>query len=335
MASRVFHRILILTALVVMIFSAWAGAQEHHDAAVVTEHIADSLTAEHAGDTTLAQDTSSAAIIHDSTTAGHDTEHGAATHDEGAHEGEHHESTPHLPSLVGLLTGSHGFWYDWVNVIYAFFVAIILCIIAIRVYAKRQMIPGPFQNAVEMLVETLYNFFQSILGKEARHFAPFLGTLFFYILFMNWMGLIPLGHSPSTSLNITVSLAVIVFLYAQWTGIRRLGILGYIDHLAGTPRNAVAWAMVPLMFPLHIIGELAKPMSLSLRLFGNITGEDVLIAVFVGFGVAIVSFLPVGIPLQFPFIFLALLLSAVQALVFTLLSTIYILLMLPHEEHEH
>jgi F-type H+-transporting ATPase subunit a len=95
--------------------------------------------------------------------------------------------------------------------------------------------------------------------------------------------------------------------------------------------------MVPLMFPLHIIGELAKPMSLSLRLFGNITGEDTLIAVFVGMGIAITPFISdfVGIPLQTPFYFLGILLSAVQALVFTLLSTIYILLMLPHEEHEH
>ena len=89
------------------------------------------------------------------------------------------------------------------------------------------------------------------------------------------------------------------------------------------------------MFPLHIIGELAKPLSLSLRLFGNITGEDVLIAVFVGLGVAILSFSPVGLPLQTPFYFLGLLLSTMQALVFTFLSSIYILMMLPHEEHAH
>jgi len=103
--------------------------------------------------------------------------------------------------------------------------------------------------------------------------------------------------------------------------------------MAGSPGDVVTWCMVPLMFPLHVIGELAKPLSLSLRLFGNITGEDVLIAVFVGLGVSILSFSPVGIPLQLPFYFLGLILSTVQALVFALLSTIYILLMLPHEEH--
>jgi len=265
--------------------------------------------------------------------------------DAGAHGGEHggehegdHGGMAHLPSLIHVIAkyvGGPDWMVAWINVIYAFAIALFLCIVAGRVYAKRQMIPGPLQNFVEMLVEGMYNFIYSILGKDAKQYTPFLGTLFFYILAMNWVGLIPLGHSPSTSLDITVSLAVLVFLYAQWTGMRRLGIVGYLDHLAGEPRNAVTWAMVPLMFPLHIIGELAKPLSLSLRLFGNITGEDVLIAVFVGMGISILAFSPVGIPLQFPFYFLGLLLSAVQALVFSLLSTIYILLMLPHhEEHE-
>lgn len=264
-------------------------------------------------------------------TASGGEEHAAETHGEA--EGAHHEGPPHLPSLVGLITGNHGPAYDWVNIIYAFAVAIFMCLVAVTVYRKRQMIPGPFQNAIEMMVEGMYNFLESILGKDAKKYTPFLGTLFFYILINNWIGLVPLGHSPSTSLNITASMAIMVFLYVQYTGMRRLGIIGYLDHMAGTPRDAVTWGMVIIMFPLHLIGEFAKPLSLSLRLFGNITGEDVLIAVFVGFGVAILAFSPVGIPLQFPFYFLALLLSTVQALVFTLLSTIYILLMLPHEEH--
>jgi len=268
------------------------------------------------------------------------TEHGAgdAAHG-GGDDGGHHDGPPHLPSLVGMLTGGHGFWYEWVNVIYAFFIAVVLCVIAVRVYAKREMIPGPFQNAIEMIVEGFLNFFSSILGEEhGRKYTPFLGTLFIYILFMNWIGLIPLGHSPSTSWSITASLAIIVFLYVQFIGIQKNGLIGYLDHLAGQPRNALGWGMVILMFPLHIIGELAKPLSLSLRLFGNITGEDVLIAVFVGLGIGMLSFInsPIGVPLQFPFILLGLLLSTVQALVFALLSTIYILLMLPHEEeHEH
>lgn len=242
---------------------------------------------------------------------------------------------PHLPNLVALVFGPDSAAEHWVNVIYAFAVGVTLSAIAMRVHAKRQMIPGKLQNAVEMLVEWMYNFIESILGAEAKKYVPYLGSLFFYILLMNWIGMVPLGHSPSTSFNITVSLALLTFLYVQWTGISRLGFGGYLHHLAGSPTDATGWAMVILMFPLHIIGELAKPFSLALRLFGNITGEDTLVAVFVGLGIAILAFSPVGLPLQVPFYFLGLLLSTIQALVFTLLSTIYILLMLPHEEHAH
>ena len=98
----------------------------------------------------------------------------------------------------------------------------------------------------------------------------------------------------------------------------------------------IGWILVPLMFPLHVIGELAKPLSLSLRLFGNIFGEDSLIAVFATLGVLAISFLhiPIGVPFQVPFVFLALLTGTIQALVFTLLSTIYFALVLPHEFHE-
>ncbi len=245
------------------------------------------------------------------------------------------EGIPHLPNLVSSIFGEHSVAEEWVNVIFAFLVAIIFSVAAMMVYRRRQMIPGPFQNFMEMLIEGMYNYIYTILGKDTKQYIPFLGTLFFYILAMNWIGMVPLGHSPSTSLTITASLAILVFLYAQYTGLRRLGILGYLHHLAGSPRDVISWVMVPLLFPLHIIGELAKPFSLALRLFGNITGEDTLIAVFVMLGVALLAFSPVGVPLQIPFYFLGLLLSTIQALVFTLLSTIYILLMLPHEEEGH
>lgn len=267
------------------------------------------------------------------TAEGHGGEHAA-----GGHGGEH-AGPPHLPNLVTvlgtLLFGQNSWAAEWVNVIFAFGIGVFLSIFAARVYTKREMIPGKLQNLVEMMVEGMYNFIYSILGEETRKYIPFLGSMFFYILLMNWIGMVPLGHSPSTNLSITASLAILTFLYAQWTGIRRLGIGGYLHHLAGSPNDVISWCMVIIMFPLHIIGELAKPFSLALRLFGNITGEDTLIAVFVMLGVALLSFAPIGVPLQLPFYFLGLLLSTIQALVFTLLSTIYILLMLPHEEHAH
>ncbi|HEX2897723.1 MAG TPA: F0F1 ATP synthase subunit A, partial [candidate division Zixibacteria bacterium] len=149
-------------------------------------------------------------------------------------------------------------------------------------------------------------------------------------------GIIPGGHSPSTSLNTTLSLALLVFLYVQYTGITRLGVVGYLDHMANQPRDTIGWLMAGPMFLLHLFGEfVVKPGSLAFRLCGNITGEDILIAAFVGLGILVSESLfgvNIGLPFNIPFIFLGLLLSTIQALVFTLLSTIYILMMLPHEE---
>ena len=223
-------------------------------------------------------------------------------------------------------------------VFFSLFVALLLSLVAFFATRRRQMIPGPLQNGVEYVVELLYDFVVGILGPHyGPRFVPYLGTLFIYILAMNLFGLIPFMDSPTSSLNVTVGLALCTFLYVQYTGIRELGALGYVDHMAGSPRSAISWCMVPIMLPVHLIGELAKPVSLSCRLFGNVFGEDMLLVAFTSLGVATLSFVhsPVGIPWQFPFLVLALLTSTIQALVFTVLSTIYLLLMLPHEEHGH
>lgn len=258
-------------------------------------------------------------------------------------EGEHTASgVPELPNILHMLYQSFGevfhSWYVWENVVFGFLVLLLFCFVAMRVYAKRDLRnPGKLQNLVEMAVEGLDNFFHTVLGHNAREFVPFLGTLFLYILCMNVMGLIPFFKSPTSSMNITLSLALVVFLYVQYAGIRKQGLFKYIFHLMGEPRDVMGWVLMPLNFPIHILGELAKPVSLSLRLFGNITGEDVLIAAFTGLGIATLAFIhsPVGIPLQVPFYFLAILTSTIQALVFALLAAVYFALMMPHEEEEH
>jgi F-type H+-transporting ATPase subunit a len=189
-----------------------------------------------------------------------------------------------------------------------------------------------------MLVGALYDFVAGILGEtNAKRFVPFLGTLFLYIWAMNLFGLIPFMDSPTSNLNVTVALALVVFIYSQWVGLRGLGLLGWLDHMAGSPRTPISWALVPLMLPIHLLGELAKPISLSCRLFGNVFGEDMLLVAFATLGVTTLAFtgLPFGLPLQLPFLMLALLTGTLQALVFTVLSTIYLLLMLPHEDHGH
>lgn len=257
-----------------------------------------------------------------------------------AHAAGHGESgPPELPNFIQMLAESfHGAFtniYQWENIAFAFIAAIIMCVVALRVYAKREMIPGKLQNFVEMIVEALDNFFHSILGHHARRYTPFLGTLFIYVLIMNWMGLIPFLKAPTSSATITVSLALIVFVRVQSAGFRYLGVKGWLYHLLGQPTSVVTWALSPLFFIIHIFGELIKPVSLSMRLFGNITGEDMLIAAFASIGVLALSFLhlPAGIPFQWPFYFLGLMLSAIQALVFTALSTVYFSMMLPHEGH--
>ena len=101
--------------------------------------------------------------------------------------------------------------------------------------------------------------------------------------------------------------------------------------------DAAGWLLAPLMLPIHLLGELAKPISLSCRLFGNIFGEDMLMVAFATIGISMLAGLhvPFGVPLHAPFFLLALLTSGLQALVFTVLSTIYVLLMLPHDDHGH
>jgi F-type H+-transporting ATPase subunit a len=263
-----------------------------------------------------------------------------------AAKGAHASGAPELPNIITMLSHRYhevplvAFLHRWENVIFAFIVAIGLSLLARFATRRMTMVPGGLQNVFEMIVQALDDFFAGILGPEGRRFTPFLGTLFIYIWCMNMFGLVPGMMSPTggpNGINTTIGLAVCVFLYVQYAGIRKQGITGYIDHMMGTPRSVIQWVLVPLNLPVHIIGEFAKPLSLSLRLFGNITGEDVLLAAFVGLGVTATAFLhlPFGLPLQLPFIFLALLTGTIQALVFTLLSTVYFSMMVSgHEEHE-
>ncbi len=275
------------------------------------------------------------------------TETHAAEGEHAAAAGEHAEAEgPKMfDNVLGVvIKANHGkpwanFLHHFEYVIYAMVVAVILSIIFITAARNPQMVPGPLQNVIEAAVEAAYNFFVGILGpKYGPRFVPFLGTLFIYIWAMNFFGTIPMMHSPTANLNITVAMALTVFGYVQFTAFKELGFMGWLDHMAGSPRSAIGWALVPLMMPVHLIGELAKPISLSCRLFGNIFGEDMLLVGFATLGITALSsmHMPFGLPLQLPFMFLGVLITQpVQALVFTMLSTVYFLLMLPHGDHGH
>ncbi len=257
---------------------------------------------------------------------------------EGVQYAEHGESTEsgqlHIPNLLTFINESFAHHYQ--VIFFALLMALFMIICGFILYRKRQLIPGPFQNFVEMLFEWLYDMVYAMLGEETDRYMPFLATLFIYIWFMNLMGLIPLLTSPTSAINATGGLALTVFLYVQFTAITRLGPLKYLHHLAGEPNSGVTWGLVIINLPLHIVGEFVKPVSLALRLFGNILGEDILIAAMLSLGITFLALFgsPVGFPFQVPFYFLAMLTSTIQALVFTMLSTSYIMMVVPHHE-EH
>jgi F-type H+-transporting ATPase subunit a len=147
------------------------------------------------------------------------------------------------------------------------------------------------------------------MGPKGVRFIPLIGTLGLFILFSNLLGLVPGFLPPTDNINITAGCAIIVFFSTHIFGFLENG-LGYLKHFVG-PK----WWLAPIMIPIEIIGQLARPLSLSLRLFGNITGDHLVLAIFSGL-----------IPLVIPVfaLFLGVFVSIIQALVFILLSMMYI-----------
>ena len=258
----------------------------------------------------------------------------------------HHATAPAPPEVGNLVTllnswfpnghVSH-FLHQWENPFFSLCAAFFILFLFSMAISKKKLVPNRFQSFAEVVMEFLDGLVCGIIGPRGRKYTPFIATLFIYIWVQNMFGIVPFMKAPTSSINTTVSLAVSVFIYVQFIGITQNGLGGYVHHLMGSPQDMIGWLLAPLMFVLHVLGEFIKPISLALRLFGNIMGEDTLIGVFAGIGIIIMSFIhfPVGVPLQFPIMLLSILLGSIQALVFSLLSTIYIFLMLPHEHEQH
>ena len=192
--------------------------------------------------------------------------------------------------------------------------------------------PSRFQAFLEFAVSSLESFVRGIVGdQDARLLTPIIGTIFLFILTLNLWGLIPGFISPTANINTPVALALFAFVLVQVIGLWRQG-LGYLKHFLGEP----VW-LAPLMLPIHVIGELARPLSLSVRLFGNIFGEDMIIAILIVIVMSLVkAALPAYLlmPAQFPMMLFAVFTSFVQALVFSMLVSIYIAVAVAgHEEH--
>jgi F-type H+-transporting ATPase subunit a len=170
--------------------------------------------------------------------------------------------------------------------------------------------PGRIQHLVEVSFQAVRGLMSEVIGKESGRFVPIIGTLALYILVGNLIGLVPGFLSPTSNYNITASCAICVFLYYNYHGFRKQGFLGYLKHFAGP----VLW-MAPFLFVIELISHMARPMSLSIRLFGNIFAEELIIKSLNN----IVPFLA-----SIPVMFLALFASTIQAFIFILLTMVYI-----------
>ena len=195
------------------------------------------------------------------------------------------------------------------HVIHSWFVMVVLIVGALILSRGIQMIPKKGQTFLELVVGGLEDFMVDITGPEGRAFFPFIATLFIYILTCNLLGLVPGFFSPTANLNTTLSMAICTFVLTHVIGIKFHG-AKYIKHFLGP-----VWALAPLMFIIELIGHFARVMSLSIRLFGNIFGKEKVLGIL--FALAGFALAPL------PILFLGLLVSFIQALVFTLLSVVY------------
>lgn len=176
------------------------------------------------------------------------------------------------------------------------------------------------RNVMEMAVEAIMKLIEDTMGEHGRHFLPLLGSLAFFIFFSNISGQIPGFVPPTDNLNTTAACALIVFFTTHIYGFKVNG-MNYLKHFVGP-----VWWLAPLMIPIEIIGHLARPLSLSMRLFGNIFGDHMVLSVFV-------LLVPLIVPL--PMMFLGIFVAIVQTFVFTLLSMIYISGAIEHAEDHH
>ncbi len=234
-------------------------------------------------------------------------------------------------------------WHDWIPVVkdipaHTFHALLVMGILVVWVLrankqlaaaraAGTHLIPDEgltARNLAELFVGGIQSMIDGILGDRGRPYIALFGSYFIFILVANLMGLVP-GFAPSTSnFNITFALGMASFVSFNYIGIRTQGLVGYIKHFAGP-----VWWLAILMFPLEVIDTLVRPISLGLRLFGNMTGDHLVLEIST-------NLTKVGIPVAF--YLLGAFVSLIQAFVFTLLSTIYASLAMGHghdDEHAH
>ncbi len=176
---------------------------------------------------------------------------------------------------------------------------------------------------IELFTGYVYNSMAEMMGrKAAKFFLPLIGTCAFVIFFSNSLGLVPFMPVPTSNLNTTLAMALVIFFSTHIFGVKEHG-LPYFKHFLGP-----VWWLAPLMLPIELISHFARPITLAVRLMANMTADHLVLGIFLGLG-AMVSF-PL---LAFPMYFLGVIVVTVQTLVFCLLSTVYISMAIAHEGH--
>jgi F-type H+-transporting ATPase subunit a len=213
-------------------------------------------------------------------------------------------------------------------------VMVVVLVSVILMTRRRDLLPGRAQNAFEFLYEFMGDFGMSIAGAAAKPYIPLFIAFFILILFSNWSGLVPpVGRieqlrAPTSDVNITIGLALVSFLYFEFQGFRRLGIRGYLGKFFPFYefRNGIGAGFIALFVGLvELMLEFVKPVTLSMRLFGNIYGGEVALGVITALTIA---FIPVAL------LGLEVMLNAIQALIFSVLTLIFITLAIESHEHE-
>lgn len=207
--------------------------------------------------------------------------------------------------VIGLAHFAHAY----PHVIYMWVVMALLIILSAIAAKAVTLVPSKGQNIFEIIISGLEEFAVTITGEEGRWLFPIIGTIFIFIAASNLIGLVPGFFPPTASLNTTLACALTVVVFTHFIGIKYHG-AKYIKHFLGP-----VWWMIPIIFPIELIGHLARILSLSFRLFGNMMGHELVLAIL--FGLAGAFFAPL------PIMALGIFVALVQAFVFFLLSVMY------------
>lgn len=216
-----------------------------------------------------------------------------------------------------------------------FAMAILLAILVPmgRKYRKAGVRPlGGIYNVMEGMIEYVRD--QVVLpntGEKGMKLMPIFLTFFFFIIVMNYVGLVPGGHTATGSINVTAGLAAIAFFVIQIASISSVGIKAWLKHLTG----GVHWAIWPIMIPVEIMGLFTKPFALCIRLYANMTAGHVILLSLIGLIFVYQVFIPVSIIFSLFIYLLELLVAFLQAYVFTMLTAVFVGMGMASHDHSH